>query len=219
MGPELLSPQRFGFKDSRPTRHSDCYALGMVVYEVLSRRVPFYQDADLVVFGCVFEGKRPERPRGAEGAWFTDDVWRILERCWIQKPSSRPSIKDVLQCMEKASRCWIPLPPWTVAGAPTTDLPSRDSSDSSIEGSTDEGEVPPPSQGLSEPSLELSPRGDTDENNMYPSTDEFSALLHEAPNHQDPRAYVKDSKGPDWEESVGIPGMVGGTGPHDGFLH
>ena len=33
MSPELLDPQRFGSK-GRPTRESDCYALGMVIYEV-----------------------------------------------------------------------------------------------------------------------------------------------------------------------------------------
>jgi len=34
MSPELLDPDRFEFPDSRPTKQSDCYALGMVVYEV-----------------------------------------------------------------------------------------------------------------------------------------------------------------------------------------
>ena len=37
MSPELLDPERFGIpesEDTRPTRQSDCYALGMVVYEV-----------------------------------------------------------------------------------------------------------------------------------------------------------------------------------------
>ena len=33
MSPELLDPLRFG-SDGRPTCESDCYALGMVVYEV-----------------------------------------------------------------------------------------------------------------------------------------------------------------------------------------
>ena len=33
MAPELLDPPRFG-ADGRPTRESDCYALGMVIYEV-----------------------------------------------------------------------------------------------------------------------------------------------------------------------------------------
>jgi len=37
MSPELLHPERFGIPESegnRPTRQSDCYALGMVIYEV-----------------------------------------------------------------------------------------------------------------------------------------------------------------------------------------
>jgi hypothetical protein len=33
MSPELLDPQRFG-SNGCPTRESDCYALGMVTYEV-----------------------------------------------------------------------------------------------------------------------------------------------------------------------------------------
>ena len=32
--PELLDPERFGSEGDRPTRGSDCYALGMVIYEV-----------------------------------------------------------------------------------------------------------------------------------------------------------------------------------------
>ena len=34
MSPELLYTTKFGVKDSRPTTQSDCYALGMVIYEV-----------------------------------------------------------------------------------------------------------------------------------------------------------------------------------------
>ena len=34
MSPELLDPDRFGTGDRRPTKQSDCYALGMVIYEV-----------------------------------------------------------------------------------------------------------------------------------------------------------------------------------------
>jgi len=40
MSPELLDPERFGMPESegnRPTRQSDCYALGMVIYEVSAR--------------------------------------------------------------------------------------------------------------------------------------------------------------------------------------
>ena len=34
MSPELLDPELFGVQGDRPTRQSDCYALGMVIYEV-----------------------------------------------------------------------------------------------------------------------------------------------------------------------------------------
>ena len=34
MSPELLDPDRFGITNYQPTKRSDCYALGMVVYEV-----------------------------------------------------------------------------------------------------------------------------------------------------------------------------------------
>ena len=40
MSPELLGPDQFGFNDSRLTKESDCYALGMVIYEVRSGQVP-----------------------------------------------------------------------------------------------------------------------------------------------------------------------------------
>ena len=44
MSPELLDPERFGMpgsEDNRPTRQSDCYALGMVIYEVSVRAGEF----------------------------------------------------------------------------------------------------------------------------------------------------------------------------------
>ena len=34
MSPELLDPQKFNVQGPRPTRESDCFALGMVIYEV-----------------------------------------------------------------------------------------------------------------------------------------------------------------------------------------
>ena len=34
MSPELLNPEMFKKSDDWPTKQSDCYALGMVVYEV-----------------------------------------------------------------------------------------------------------------------------------------------------------------------------------------
>ena len=97
MSPELINPQRFGLNKSRRTKASDCYALGMVVYETISGHPPFHEDADLSVFVKVSEGEHPHR-----GAGFTNALWEMLELCWGQ-PGDRPSIRHLLQCLETSN--------------------------------------------------------------------------------------------------------------------
>ncbi|KAF9642586.1 kinase-like protein [Thelephora ganbajun] len=154
MSPELLDPENFDLRDNRPTKRSDCYALGMVMYEVLAGRMPFSRYHFFAVVAKVLKGERPGRPEGAEGAWFTDDVWNIVERCWKSVPGDRPSIKDVLRCLESVSSSWAPPSTQTTVVPPTTDPPTWNFG-SSTEGSTEEGEVSSPSQIPSqEPPLE-----------------------------------------------------------------
>ena len=108
MSPELLYPEQFGFKQSRPTKESDCYALGMVILEVLSEEPPFVGDKEFIVMRKVIEGKRPERP---EGAWLTDGLWRTMELCWLPRPNDRPTIEAALECLGQVSTIEKPLPP------------------------------------------------------------------------------------------------------------
>ena len=67
MSPELLDPDQFESSDGRPTRESDCYALGMVIYEVLSGKVPFASLKEFIVMRKVLEGERPSMSEGVEG--------------------------------------------------------------------------------------------------------------------------------------------------------
>ena len=106
MSPELIVPQRSGLKNNRPTKHSDCYALGMVIYETISGHVPFHRDADLAVFVNVLAGERPPR-----GVGFAGSLWKTLELCWASQPNNRPSIEDVLQCLETISNLPEPYSP------------------------------------------------------------------------------------------------------------
>ena len=108
MSPELLDLDRFGFEHGRSTKESDCYALGMVILEVTGR-VPFAHYKDFIVAGKVIDGERPERPRGPEAVWFTDDVWETLEQCWLPQPEARPTAKIVLERLEQGSAAWQSL--------------------------------------------------------------------------------------------------------------
>ena len=160
MSPELFDPEEFGLKDSHPSKHSDCYALGMVIYEVLSRKVPFHQYADFTVVVKVCKGERPRRPQGGEQVWFVDDIWSILGYCWESNPSDRPRIEGVLQCLEKVSSSWTLPSPQIISTPPATN-PSTWHSSLSTEESMDEDDIPPHSQIVaSQPLLELLPKGD-----------------------------------------------------------
>ena len=103
MSPELIDPQQFGFKKSRPTKASDCYAFGMVIYETISGRLPFYEHTDLNVFVKVLKGERPCKEPG-----FTGGLWEMVKSCWAQ-PRDRPSIISILRFLESDSSSSAPL--------------------------------------------------------------------------------------------------------------
>ena len=114
MSPERLFPEDSGLKDNRPTKESDCYALGMVIYEVLSGRVPFPQCNDVIVVTKVLKGEHPGKPQGEERAWFTVGLWGVLERCWKSQPQDRPNLNTVLLCLQdttNSSGMFSPLHP------------------------------------------------------------------------------------------------------------
>ena len=94
MSPELLDPEHFELEKARLTRESDCYALGMVIYEILSGKLPFPLHRSSIL--KILRGIRPKRPLGAEGALFTDGIWRMLELCWKHQPNERISAETVL---------------------------------------------------------------------------------------------------------------------------
>lgn len=121
MSPELLDTDRPGFEHSRPTKESDCYALGMVILEVLTGRAPFPRDSELVVVRKILDGERPERPQGMKGAWFTDDTWSTLRRCWSPQPTHRPTVGAIFECLERASPTWQPLPSGVGSDTETSD--------------------------------------------------------------------------------------------------
>jgi hypothetical protein len=104
MSPEFLNPDKFGLECSRPTKESDCYALGMVMFEVLGGRAPFARYTEFIVIQRVVDGEHPGRP---ESTLFTDDLWGTLQQCWSYQPEGRPAVEVVLERLGRVSTAFV----------------------------------------------------------------------------------------------------------------
>ena len=98
--PELLKSSSSG--EGCPTKASDCYALGMVVYEVLSGKTPFTPERGPIIVIKVLGGKHPVRPAGE---LFTDGIWKLLKQCWELNPIKRISADGVLPRLTQRDHC------------------------------------------------------------------------------------------------------------------
>jgi len=52
------------------------------------------------------EGVRPKKPKGAKQLGFSDELWRIVELCWLEDRNARPGVEDVLSCLNDAAVSW-----------------------------------------------------------------------------------------------------------------
>jgi hypothetical protein len=58
---------------------------------------PFRSIPDgLSVYDLVEQGIRPERPDASSRISMPDNIWHIVQKCWKQEASERPSFGDVV---------------------------------------------------------------------------------------------------------------------------
>jgi len=55
---------------------------------------------------AIMEGIRPEKPEGAIRLGFNDELWRIVELCWLENRNARPGIEGILSCLNEATTFW-----------------------------------------------------------------------------------------------------------------
>ena len=125
MAPELLEPSRFG-SNGRPTRESDCYALGMIIYEVgwlrslrlsltylsqvLTGLQPFHRLYTYGPIPAILRGQRPEKPINAESLGLSCDLWGLVQLCWSESSSIQPTAQRLFDHLSPASLAWARPP-------------------------------------------------------------------------------------------------------------
>jgi serine/threonine protein kinase len=87
--PEVLKALRYGSPEDLQRAYlpaGDVYGFGMVLYEVLTGRIPF-EGHSLNDYDLVISGHRPDIPSGK----VTPGMRDLLLSCWHQDPHQRPS--------------------------------------------------------------------------------------------------------------------------------
>jgi hypothetical protein len=70
---------------------------GLTVSQIFTDRVPFheYRRHPATIIHLIQKGRRPKRDNDFHHR-ISDDVWRVMEACWVTDPGRRPSAKDVI---------------------------------------------------------------------------------------------------------------------------
>ncbi|KAJ3120889.1 hypothetical protein HK098_004180 [Nowakowskiella sp. JEL0407] len=96
-----LAPERLD--GEKLTKMVDVYAFSMSAYEILSvGKLPFELDGlfGTNIIAAIYNKVRPIRPSPSDPPIFHDYQWSLVEQCWNQDPSLRPSFLDVIGILE-----------------------------------------------------------------------------------------------------------------------
>lgn len=89
MAPECL-------KNEEVTPKSDIYSLGTVLWELMTRKVPWHGKSPEGIYAEVTTGNRLAIP---DDPAFTPAYSELINSCWLEVPSDRPSARTILKVL------------------------------------------------------------------------------------------------------------------------
>ena len=75
---------------------SDVYAFAFVVYEIITNKKPFYNWNFFQILASIQQGNRPEFDHPIPSSYKN-----LIEKCWAQNPSLRPTFDEILDKLKK----------------------------------------------------------------------------------------------------------------------
>jgi len=57
---------------------------------------------------AIAKGERPEKPADAESLGFSETLWGLVQLCWSESVSDRPTAQQLFDCLSLDSLAWVP---------------------------------------------------------------------------------------------------------------
>jgi len=72
--------------------------------QVLCGHHPYLElSSDILAVHAITEGIRPIKPEGARQLGLNDELWRIVELCWLEDRNARPDVGVIHSCLNDAA--------------------------------------------------------------------------------------------------------------------
>lgn len=84
----------------------DVYAYGILMWQMLTRKLPFAGRNFMGVSLDILEGRRPQIPQDCPNAYK-----KMMKRCWHADPEKRPTMEDVLAFLDSSQESGEPMEP------------------------------------------------------------------------------------------------------------
>ena len=107
--------------------------------QVLTGLRPFHHVHACTPIPAILRGERPEKPPHAESLGFSDALWGLVQLCWSEMSSIRPTAQELLDHLSVVSPKWIPPTVYPIVAADSFSifrLNSSGSCSTSLAGST-----------------------------------------------------------------------------------
>ncbi|KAG8691037.1 hypothetical protein FRC09_011747 [Ceratobasidium sp. 395] len=103
-----MAPEMFVEDEPVLQTPSDVWGWAMTALELISGLPPYYQSKQLyTIMLDIHQGKRPLRAKHADFEKYAlkpDDMWALLDRCWVIEPNDRPTMSEVIAELKKIVR-------------------------------------------------------------------------------------------------------------------
>ena len=80
----------------RGSKEADVFAFGMVMVEVFSCNVPFFEKDLVATALSITEKERPSKPEE-----LTEGLWNLTQQCWEEDPCKRPTMEVVVEKLQE----------------------------------------------------------------------------------------------------------------------